>query len=65
MHCAEKIFSFIRNYAQFLSLSEQKPVKWNVSTEDETNLVLTDTAVNETSKSLLFSYTRAFGFRSC
>jgi integrase len=50
-----------RNYAQFLSLSEQKTVKRDVFTEDEINLVLTDAAVNETSKIIaIFLYT---GFR--
>lgn len=50
-----------RNYAQFLSLSTQKTVKRDVFTEDEINLVLTDAAVNETSKIIaIFLYT---GFR--
>lgn len=50
-----------RNYAQFLSLSEQKTVKRDVFTENEINLVLTDAAINETSKIIaIFLYT---GFR--
>ncbi|WP_312942955.1 site-specific integrase [Oscillibacter sp.] len=50
-----------RNYAQFLSLSEQKAVQRDVFTEEEINLVLADAATSETSKIIaIFLYT---GFR--
>lgn len=50
-----------RNYAQFLSLSEQRVVKRDVFTEEEIKVVLADAVVSDTSKIIaIFLYT---GFR--